>query len=91
MHHDLKILPVYFEAVKSGDKTFEIRDDRDRGFQKGDTVTLHELATDKNHLPESMRYTGRKLHRKISSVTAYEQKPGFVVFAHKRLREGGGE
>lgn len=40
MKHELKTLPVYFEAVLNGDKTFEIRDNSDRGFQKGDTVPL---------------------------------------------------
>lgn len=39
MEHKLKILPEYFEAVKSGSKTFEVRKD-DRGFQAGDTLFL---------------------------------------------------
>lgn len=38
MNHELKILPCYFDAVLSGRKTFEIRDNCDRGFQAGDTV-----------------------------------------------------
>ena len=38
MQHNLKILRCYFEPVLSGDKTFEIRDNSDRGFQKGDVV-----------------------------------------------------
>ena len=40
MNHELKTLPSYFEAVLSGDKTFEIRDNSDRGFQRGDIVDL---------------------------------------------------
>ncbi|BES72217.1 hypothetical protein RE428_32350 [Marinobacter nanhaiticus D15-8W] len=90
MHHDLKILPCYFHAVERGDKTFEIRDDRDRGFQAGDTVALHEFDS-KARTIESQQYTGRVLLRKITYVTAFEQKPGFVVFAHVPEQSGGGE
>lgn len=39
--HTLKTLPVYFEAIASGDKNFEVRRD-DRGFQKGDTLILQK-------------------------------------------------
>lgn len=37
--HELKTLPVYWDAVKRGEKTFEVRRD-DRGFQKGDRLRL---------------------------------------------------
>ena len=37
--HRLKTWPQYWDAVASGDKTFEVRRD-DRGFQKGDIVEL---------------------------------------------------
>jgi hypothetical protein len=40
--HELKIWPVYYEAVRSGAKTFELRQN-DRGFQKGDKVILREF------------------------------------------------
>ena len=79
MHHNLKILPAYFEAVALGDKTFEIRDNTDRGFQKGDTVTLLEFDP-KKHGTISGGETGAALVRRITYVTNYEQKPGFVVF-----------
>ena len=39
--HDLKIAPEYFDAVDSGEKTFEIRLN-DRDFKVGDTVVLRE-------------------------------------------------
>ena len=41
MNHELKIWPQYFERVRDGSKTFEVREN-DRGFQSGDTVTLCE-------------------------------------------------
>lgn len=84
MHHELKILPCYFDAVKRGDKTFEIRDNSDRGFQKGDTITLREY--DPSIAPvDSFRYTGMKVDAEITYVTGYAQKDGYVVFSFKEL------
>ena len=37
--HELKIWPQYYHAVAGGSKTFEVRKN-DRGYQKGDRVTL---------------------------------------------------
>lgn len=45
MEHDLKIWPQYFEAVRDGRKTFEVRNN-DRGFQAGDTVKLRNWSPD---------------------------------------------
>ena len=39
--HELKTLPVYFEAIKNGTKTFEVRKN-DRNFQSGDMLLLRE-------------------------------------------------
>lgn len=39
--HELKVKPVYFEAVKEGIKTFELRRD-DRNFKVGDILLLRE-------------------------------------------------
>ena len=41
MIHELKTLPEYFEAVRKGDKTFELRED-DRNFKVGDYLALNE-------------------------------------------------
>lgn len=43
MIHELKIWPEYYERVADGTKTFEIRDNSDRGFQTGDIVRLLEF------------------------------------------------
>lgn len=75
MHHELKILPTYFRAVIEGKKQFEIRDNSDRNFQEGDTITLNEFTGE--------HYTGRKAERRITYVTVYAQQPGFVVFGMK--------
>lgn len=39
--HILKVAAPYFDAIVDGSKTFEVRKN-DRGFQKGDTLTLWE-------------------------------------------------
>ncbi|MCP4986586.1 MAG: DUF3850 domain-containing protein [Colwellia sp.] len=82
MTHELKILPCYFEAVLSGDKTFEIRDNSDRGFQKGDLVTLREIEVKKTN--DMSVYTGRKLELIITYVTNVFQQPDYVVFGFKK-------
>ena len=91
MKHELKILPAYFEAVLSGEKTFEIRNNNDRGFQKGDTLVLREFDPDLSSSTLAMCYTGRTIERVVSYVSNYEQQPGFVVLGLKqqRLPEGG--
>lgn len=75
MRHELKILPVYLKAVLSGDKTFEIRHNDDRGFQKGDEVLLCEY--------NSGHFTGPKILVEITYVTAFKQAEGYVVFGFK--------
>ena len=79
--HCLKTKPQYFEAVCVGAKTFEIRSD-DRDFQVNDRVILVEYDQIEN------RYTGRVCPNdgvtfRISYITAFEQKPGFIVFGIK--------
>lgn len=55
--HDLKILPPYFEHVKKGEKTFELRFD-DRDYCAGDILLLREWSDGK--------YTGRSIMTKIT-------------------------
>ena len=85
----LKIKSEYFEAVKSGKKTFEVRFD-DRGFKVGDKVVLRELAAHDNY-----KYTGRCIEVEITYILddAEYCKPGFVVFSFKIVgpKEGGEE
>lgn len=57
MIHALKTLPEYFEAVRKGDKTFELREN-DRDFRVGDYLALNEWDGEK--------YTGRALLAKIT-------------------------
>lgn len=73
---DLKVEPKYFEAQEKGNKNFEIRK-KDRGYQVGDLLFLHEY--------EDSQYTGRLLVRKVTYITSYKQKEGYVVLGTKRL------
>ncbi|QTL92307.1 DUF3850 domain-containing protein [Aeromonas jandaei] len=79
MNHELKILPRYFQPVLDGAKPFEIRDNSDRNFQEGDTVTLNEW--------DGERYTGRSVTRLITFVTDYAQQPGYVVFGMTEVKD----
>lgn len=72
-HHHLKIEEAYFEDSIIGRKRFEVRYN-DRGYQKGDTITLHEIRD------VYKNYTNRKIHGVITYVTNYAQKDGWVVF-----------
>ena len=49
--HEVKILPIYFEPVLKGIKTFEIRKN-DRGYHVGDSILLKEWEGD--------HYSGRE-------------------------------
>ena len=44
--HELKILPEYYDAVRCGDKRFEIRKN-DRNFHRGDILRLKEWDGEK--------------------------------------------
>lgn len=85
MLHRLKIHSAYFAAVVDGTKTFEIRNNNDRDFQKGDVVVLNEYDPDlwDSDREAYGRYLGRHVTTDITHVTNYEQKPGFVVFGIK--------
>ena len=55
MIHKIKSWPRFFQDVKSGVKTFEIRVN-DRGYAVGDTLVLREWD------PETGEYTGNKFY-----------------------------
>lgn len=46
--HVLKTWPMFFDAIKSGEKTFEVRRAHDRLFREGDTLVLER--TDENKI-----------------------------------------
>ena len=54
-NHKLNTWPTYWDAMESGDKTFEVRRN-DRGFQKGDTIELIRLLRDESTAPYATGY-----------------------------------
>lgn len=61
--HDLKCWPEPFQAVKRGEKTYEIRRCDDRIFNVGDALVLREWD------PETAAYTGATLRVAVTYVT----------------------
>ena len=80
MTHQLKLREEFAEAVFSGDKCFEVREN-DRGFQKGDHVIFTVVS--KNGIP----HTYHKLHEKRYLITyvlnGWGIEDGYVVFGMK--------
>ena len=72
MTHEIQILPSFFKAIIDGRKRFEVRYNRDRGFNAGDTVVFTEIQ-------ENIR-TGSTITAKIIYVTNYNQPIDWVVF-----------
>lgn len=83
MTHELKILQCYADAKVAGDKLFEIRDNRDRGFQKGDLVKYKVVGS------YGIRYDHEIDNKtyEITYVTNYEQKDGWVVFGEREVKQ----
>lgn len=54
--HDVKLGTTFFDDVKTGRKTFELRKN-DRGYKEGDTIVLHEYKDGTT--------TGRTIEKKI--------------------------
>lgn len=69
MQIEKKILPKYFEKVKSGRKTFELRKDEDN-IKAGDIIILREW--------ENGEYTGRQEERMVSYVLRNCQEYGLM-------------
>lgn len=80
MTHELKILPEYFEAVVSGRKQFEIREN-DRDFKVGDLLILREYDIWVDE------FTGNSYKAEITYITDYAQKDGYVVLGIRGVEE----
>ena len=59
--HRLKTWPEFYQAVKSGKKTFEVRK-HDRYFKIGDLLCLQEWE------PTTGKYTGQKRYVEITYI-----------------------
>lgn len=79
--HDLKCWPEFYGCVEDDSKPFEIRYN-DRDYHVGDVLRIHEYEP----LPgdQEGRYTGREVEKTITYMTAFNQKPGWVVLGLSR-------
>jgi hypothetical protein len=86
--HELKAWPTYFRPTWDGEKLFDVRFD-DRGFQRGDLVSLREWDNDAHckcprgtHTSKCERYTGRRIVTEIGYVLGQTpgrgSRPGFA-------------
>ena len=80
IEHDLKCQPPFFEAVRCGDKPFEVRKD-DRDYRVGDTLILREWRLDWKD------YTGRMVRKRVTyklAGGAFGVEAGTVVLGLSR-------
>ena len=61
MVHELKTWPQYYQAIVSGNKTFEVRKN-DRHFEVGDLLILKEYN------PTTGEYTGKQVTKEITYI-----------------------
>lgn len=76
-HHYIKILPEYFKAIESGEKTFEVRFN-DRNYHVHDILHLQEWSDGE--------YTGREMAVEVTWLLDNPDycKEGFVIMAIKK-------
>ena len=83
MVHKLKLREEFADAVYSGEKNFEIREN-DRGFQKGDTVEFD--VRDKNGFMAT-HPLGRERFVITYVLSGWGLKDGYVVFGIRRIEK----
>lgn len=81
--HQIKLRESFCDAVKSGEKNFEIRKN-DRGYNKGDRITFIPISNDNNwHKIEHP--VCKKIYEITYVLSGWGLKPGFVVFGIKEV------
>ncbi len=85
MEHELKTDPEVFDAVRSGEKTFEIRLN-DRDFKVGDILFLRKTKYTGNELRTGMplEYTGDEIRRTVKYILygpIYGLADGWVIMS----------
>ena len=76
-HHYIKILPVYYNAIDSGEKSFEVRYN-DRNYHVHDILHLQEWYND--------NYTGREMAVEVTYLLDAPDycKEGYVIMSISR-------
>ena len=89
--HELKCWPEFFEAIKTGRKTHDLRRADDRVFTVGDVLLLREFD------PTKMRYTGRQQEVEVTYITREDSPcplstealhPAFCILSISALGRG---
>jgi len=76
--HELKTISPAFQAIISGEKSFEIREN-DRNFQVGDVLLLIEVEPTPSGIHQV--YTGKMKEVKITYITDFKLKDGYVALS----------
>lgn len=86
--HGLKTIQPYFDQVKNGTKTAELRKN-DRDFKVGDYILLQEYEYYGTTLIPNGRYTTNAILAEITDVCHYPAalKDGWVMLSFKRLED----
>ena len=77
-----KIRPEYFEQIRLGKKTFELRLN-DFEIEEGDTLVLKEWD------PEKKAYTGRELEKKVGYVGRWKIDELTTFWPMQEIEEKG--
>lgn len=86
--HELKTWPVFFESIRNGDKTFEVRKN-DRSFQRGDVLWLREWHP--GGTSGRSGYTGNDEYRTVTYVLTGDEwgiKEGYCVMGLSEVADG---
>jgi len=76
--HQLKLGEKYFDAVKNGIKTFEVRRN-DRDYKVGDTLVLEEVDDDGEYICEStLSPRIKRTYATIVYILTHDDFPGGV-------------
>lgn len=83
--HELKTWPTYWDAIKRGEKTYEVRRN-DRFYQTGDIVELHRMSEDGTSMLNGrcVPFAENTLRFRIGALLPgglFGIEPGFVVFS----------
>jgi hypothetical protein len=67
--HKLKCIDIYWDAIASGEKTFEVRRN-DRAFQTGDTLILRKIDAQGYNVapPGEYSFTESLLRKRITYI-----------------------
>lgn len=91
--HELKLDDEYFNDVRDGIKTFEIRKN-DRDFQVGDLLALSRYKDGSycnwqfnGGFHNSDIHEADTLLMRVTYITDYEQKDGYVVMGIRPLKK----